>query len=91
MTIFRERNITIRKERPCIWCHEPLTKGSHAVDIFCKVPDYDVTTGAMHPECKAEGWDQEDWDSIDYLFYGGEYERGCCCEKGGCQCRGGQQ
>lgn len=86
--ILREREIkATRKARKCIWCGEPILLQEPAVDIFCKMEGMDVTSGAMHPECFEGGWKKEDWDSCDYLFYRGDHSRGCCCERGNCQCQ----
>lgn len=90
LMVYSERIIkSVRKERKCIWCDEMILAAQSAVDVFCKEEGFDVTSGAMHPEC-AKAWNENDWDACDYLFDPGSYNRGCCCERGRCQCGKGE-
>ena len=77
------RDVTVpiaRKSHRCWWCWEQIEPGEEYIRWPWKDAGQ-VVTIKLHPECKA-AWDGSEVDEI----MGGEYCRGCTCERGCCEC-----
>ena len=72
------RNVTARKERRCIWCDEPICRGSVYIRDVGRF-EGDFQQNDYHPECMAAA-DTIVGDLQDG-FMPGEFKRGTCEER----------
>jgi hypothetical protein len=84
---FHFRTVTkSRQARVCDWCDEQITVGSPYVSYRC-VDDNDAHgTVKLHPECHSACNDLAMTQGDGFSWSGGDFCRGCSCERGDCQC-----
>ena len=73
-----------RKSHICTWCGEIIVQGE-TYTRYAYDSDGDLGTCKMHAECY-QAMIEHDFGH-DATFHVHEFNRGCCCENGHCECK----
>jgi len=85
-TISETKIAKSRKAKRCDWCNEMIEVGQPAVASFV-VDGRDKWQNHFHPECDAAlgRFSREEGGGCVY-WTPGDFNRGCTCENGRCEC-----